>query len=141
MSVEDDNSVSSSSLATSKPFNDDALPGAAPSRETYAKVWYVSEGRSLKALVILSLGLKGDNGSPTFNPSVLPWSAALWPTALKMTSKDIHAEVIRCNVAVKNVLCAPCPKQWTVAKAMKWLVANPIAAEAEVAFIRATIAH
>ena len=102
---------------------------------------YVSEGRSLNALAILSLGLKDDDGSPTFNPSVLPWSAALRPTALKMTAKDLRAEVTRRNVAIENVLTAPRPGKWTVAKATEWLVANPIVAEAEVAFIRATIAH
>ena len=96
---------------------------------------YVSEGRSLNALAILSLGLKDDDGSPTFNPSVLPWSAALRPTALKMTAKDLRAEVTRRNVAIENVLTAPRPGKWTVAKATEWLVANPIVAEAEVAFI------
>jgi hypothetical protein len=143
MSDDDDGSDSSSSLATPKPFDNDALLGAAPSHETYAEVRYVSEGHLLKAVVLLSLGLKlkDNDGSPTFNPLVLPWSAALKPTALKMTAKDLRAKVIRPNVAVENVLCAPPPKRWTVAKATEWLVANPIDAEVEVAFILATIAH
>jgi hypothetical protein len=85
--------------------------------------------------VTLSLGLKGDGGSPTFNPSVLPWSAALRPTALKITAKDLRAKVIRRNVAIKNVLCAPHAKQWTVTEATEWSVASPIVAEAEFAFI------
>jgi len=141
MSAADDDSVSVSSLATPQPFNDDASPGVPPSRETYAELSYVSEGRSLKALAILSLGLKDGDGSPTFNPSVLPWSAALRPTALKMTANELRAEVTRRNVAIANVLSAPRPGKWTVAKATEWLVANPIVAEDEVAFIQATIAH
>jgi len=141
MSAADDDSVSVSSLATPQPFNDDASPGVPPSRETYAELRYVSEGRSLKALAILSLGLKDGDGNPTFNPSVLPWSAALRPSALKMTANELRAEVTRRSVAIANVLSAPRPGKWTVAKATEWLVANPIVAEDEVAFIRATIAH
>ena len=94
MSAAAADSVSISSLATPQPFNDDASPGVPPSRETYAELSYVSEGRSLKALAILSLGLKDSDGSPTFNPSVLPWSAALRPTALKMTNKEHSSDAI-----------------------------------------------
>ena len=140
MSVDDSASVSSSSLATPKPIDDDASPGeAAPSRETFSERMYVSQNNSLKALALLSLGLLNDDGSATFNPANLPWSAALRPTTLKMTAKELRQEVLRRNVAVGNILTAPRPKQWTVAKATEWLVNNPIVGAEEVAFIRATI--
>ena len=82
-----DESISVSSLATPHPFDEgaDEEPSElrAPSRETYSELMYVSQGRSLKALALLSLGLKNDDGTPTFNQSVLPWSAAVRPSALR----------------------------------------------------------
>jgi len=135
-----DESISVSSLATPRAFDDDDGLETS-SRQTYAEKMYVAEGRSLKALATLSLGLKNNDGTPTFDPSVLPWSAAARPTALKMTAKDLRKEVNRRNVAAKNVLHAPRPSQWTVAKATDWLVNNPIVAADEVSFIRRTISH
>jgi hypothetical protein len=58
-----------------------------------------------------------------------------------MTAKELRSEVLRRCVAADNILNAPRPSAWTVTKATEWLVANPIVAAAEVAFIRATIAH
>ena len=109
----DDDSISVKSLDTPRPLEDE---DAAP-REILSEQWYVAENRSLKALAFLSLGLLNDDGIPTFDPAVLPWSAALQPTTLKMTAKDLRAEVVRRNVATDNVLHAPCPGQWTVARA------------------------
>ena len=134
-------SISVSSLATPRPFDDDNDGLDASSRQTLAEVMYVAEGRSLKALAILSLGMKNDDGTPTFNPSVLPWSAAVRPTALKMTAKELRKEVTRRSVAAENVLHAPRPGQWTVTRATNWLEENPIVAEADVAFIKSVIAH
>ena len=82
----DDNSISVKSLDTLQPLEDE---DTAP-REILSEQWYVSKTLSLKALAILSLVLINDDGSPTFDPAVLPWSAALWPTTLKMTAKDLH---------------------------------------------------
>ena len=76
---------SSSSLATPRPSADAAdepSSPAAPIFQTLSEIMYASHGRSLKALAVLSLGLKNNDGSPTFDPSVLPWSAALRPSAL-----------------------------------------------------------
>ncbi len=128
----DDDSISGNSLDTPRPPEDD---------NASAGLKYDAENRSLKALAILSLGLKNPDGSPTFDPAVSPWSAALPPTALKMTAKELRAEVMRRNIAAANVLGAPRPGAWTVAKATEWLVNNPIVAAAEVDFIKATIAH
>ena len=141
--VDDDGSVDS--LDTPRPFADDAEEPltADPSagERTHSELMYVSQGRTLKALALLSLGLKNDDGSATFNPSVLPWSAALRPSALKLTAKELRGEVARRSVAAGNVLNAPRPTQWPVGKATEWLVANPIVAEDDVQFIRQTIAH
>jgi hypothetical protein len=143
MTIDDDDDSSGNSLDTPRPPEDDDSASAAtpPHGSTYAELKYDAENRSLKALAILSLGLKNPDSSPTFDPAVLPWSAALRPTALKMTAKELRAEVMRRNIAAANVLGAPCPGAWTVAKATEWLVNNPIVAVAEVDFIKATIAH
>jgi hypothetical protein len=106
-----------------------------------AEQMYSTNGRSLKALALLSLGLKNDDGSPVFNTSILPWSAALRPSALKMTAKELRREILRRCVAAGNVLHAPRPNQWPVPKSTEWLESNPIVDDNEVAFIRATISH
>ncbi len=113
-----DDSISvDDSLATPRALYDDAEGRV--SRETFAEIFYVAENRSLKALAILSLGLLNNDGTQTFNQSVLPWSAALRPTVLKMNANDLSGEVTRRNDA-------PRPGQWTVGKATEWLLNNPI---------------
>ncbi len=95
----------------------------------------------MKALALLSLGQANNDGSPIFKLLVLPWSAALCPSALKMTAKELRSEVLRRCVAAENILNAPCPSQWTVTKALQWLVENPIIAEDDIDFIKRTISH
>ena len=141
MAIDDDESISVNSLNTPRPLEDDDAAGPHPPCGTLSELMYEAENRSLKALALLSLGLLNDDGSPTFNPAVLPWSAALRPTTLKMTANELRNEVIRCTAAAENVLNAPRPKQWTVARSTDWLINNPIVAVNEVAFIQATIAH
>ncbi len=103
MSLDGNNDSSTSSLATPRPLEDDTATPPVPQRETVAELRYVAENRTLKALAILSLGLKNPDGSPTFDPAVLPWSAALRPTTLKMTAKDLRSEVLRRSVAAENI--------------------------------------
>lgn len=134
----DDDDASGDSLATPRPFEDDTIPPPGIQRVTLAEQQYAAEGRTLKALAVLSLGLKNNDGMPTFDPSVLPWSAALKASSLKMTAKELRAEINRRSIAAEN---GPRPNQWSVPKATEWLMANPIVAVADVAFIRATIAH
>ena len=137
-----DDDISVDSLLTPRPLeDDDADTPSPPPRGTLSEQMYDAGNRSLKALAILSLGLVNDDGAPTFDLAVLPWSAALRPTTLKMTAKELRSEILRRCVAAENVLSTPRPNQWTVARATEWLKNNPIVAVDEVAFIRATIAH
>ncbi len=113
-------------------YNSDSLATPRLFENNYAAD--VNEGnRSLKLLAILSLGLTKDDGSPLFNPSILPWTAALRPS--------VRNEVKRsCNAG--NVPHAPRPNQWTgVAKCTEWLEKNPTVAVNEVAYMKTTIAH
>ena len=94
MSRKDNGSISDSSLAMPRALVDDAA-AINPPGMTLSEVMYVTEGRSLKALALLSLGLTNNDGSPTFNPLVLPWSAAACVSALKMLAKELRVEVLR----------------------------------------------
>jgi hypothetical protein len=94
----------------------------------------------LKVLALLSLGLKCDNGSFVFNPSVLPWSAAIRKMAIKMTAGELREEVLRRTVAAGNQK-HPRPSQWTVTTAMNWLNENPIKNPEEVNFIMSNISR
>ncbi len=116
MSLHGDDNSSASSLATPRPLEDDTTAPPVPQRETFAELRYATENQSLKALAILSLGLKKPDRSPTFDPAVLLWSAALCPITLKMTAKELRSEVLLHSVAAENILNAPCPSAWTVAK-------------------------
>ncbi len=54
-----------------------AYTTATGNSKNHAVSMFVDKGRTLKALALLSLGLKNEDGSLIFNPSVLPWSAVI----------------------------------------------------------------
>lgn len=141
MSAADDNSSSSSSsLHTPREIDFDEVPEAVQDISTnYAEEMFSKKGRTLMALALLAIGLKNDDGSDMFDRSHLPWSAALRPSALKLTAADLRDEVVRRSVSFGDKK-APRPNQWTMKVATKWLMENPIKSEHEVAFIKATIA-
>ncbi len=59
MTIDNDDNSSAYSLATPRPLEDDNAAAAPPPRgTTFSELWYVGKNRSLKALAILSLGLK-----------------------------------------------------------------------------------
>ena len=116
MSHAANNSSGTDSLATPQPLEEDDTTAAHPASESLSEMLC-----SLKALVLLSLGLKNGNNTPTFDLAILPWSAALCPITLKMTAKDIPSEVTWSSVAIENVLSMSCSGQWTVSKATEWL--------------------
>ena len=79
---DDDSASSSDSFATPRAIENNDAAAADPPHETFAELFYTNEGNhSLKLLAILSLGLASDDGSPLFNPSILPWSAVFRPSA------------------------------------------------------------
>ena len=116
MTIDNEGSISVDSLNTQQPSEDDDAAGPHPPRGTFSELMYESKNCSLKALALLSFGLLNDDGSQTFNPVVLPWSAALWSTTLKMTANELRNKVVRRTAAAENDLNAHHPKQWTVAR-------------------------
>ena len=55
--------------------------------------FYISRGRLLKALSILSLGLVNENGHPIYDTKALPWSSVEKVSNIKTTSADMKEEV------------------------------------------------
>jgi hypothetical protein len=55
----------------------------------------------------LSLGLLNDNGSQIFDPTMLPWSISLRPSALKLMAEDLRAKVKRRVTAAGDKVHAP----------------------------------
>ena len=106
--------------------------------QTYAEMFYISQGRSLKALATLCQGLVKDDGCALFDPSILPWSS-VGKLAVKLTAADLRAEVSRRAVANLNVDVVPRPEAWTVTRAIEWLNANPVTGDEEISFIKTTL--
>jgi hypothetical protein len=102
MTIDDDGSISVDTLNTPRPLEDDDAAAPPPPRGTLPEKMYDATNRSLKALALLSLGLLNGDSSPTYNPSVLPWSAALQPTSLKMTAKELRNEVVRAQCCCRK---------------------------------------
>jgi hypothetical protein len=80
--VDDNSSSSSSSLETPQEINFGDAPPLASATATgnfknHSESMFVDDGRTLKALALLSIGMKNNDGSLLFNPSVLTWSAAI----------------------------------------------------------------
>ena len=56
--------------------------------QTYAEMFYISQGHSLKALATLCQGLVKDDGSARFDPSISPWSS-VGKLVVKLTAADL----------------------------------------------------
>ncbi len=81
---------------------------AAPST-SLAEKFYISHGRSLKALAILSLGLLNEDGDPIFDVKALPWSSAEKVSNIKPTASDMKEEVER-RASVAGIDPMPCQR-------------------------------
>ncbi len=83
--LEDDNIsyAGSDDESTEQLYSAVAMP-----HQTYAEMFYISQGHSLKALATLCQGLVKDDGSALFDPSILPWSS-IGKSAVKLTAADL----------------------------------------------------
>ena len=94
MANADNDILFSTSLEIPRELNDEET--VPPSHETHSEMMYVVTSHKLnKVLAILTIGLINNDVSTLFNPSVLSCSTALWPSALKLTAKDLKAEIER----------------------------------------------
>ena len=111
----------------------------AASSTPLAKKFYISRGRSLKALAILSLGLLNEDGDPIFDVKALPWSSAEKVSNIKPTASDMKEEVER-RASVAGIDPMPRPKAWTLQRLTDWLTAHPLVREDDVSFVLSTVA-
>lgn len=120
-------------------FSTDAPPDAPDRDATNADVTTVSvksffteNGRSVRALLILSHGLLSDDGTLAFDVCKEPWSKMKKKT-ISPNAQELKKEIIR----RWNVMCAaspeetadkvtPRPAQWPLKKVLQWLEDNPI---------------
>jgi hypothetical protein len=111
----------------------------AASSTPLAKKFYISRGRSLKALAILSLGLLNEDGDPIFDVKALPWSSAEKVSNIKPTASDMKEEVER-RASVAGIDPMPRPKAWTLQRLTDWLTAHPLVRKDDVSFVLSTVA-
>ena len=124
--------VSSALLGISCPTNES-------SSITASEQFYVSRGRSLKALAILCQGLLDDDGALLFDPKVMPWSAADKVSSVKPNAADLKEEVKRRASMNPKIVIAPRPSAWTLQRLTEWLNEHPISGADDVAFIKKTV--
>jgi len=124
--------VSSALLGISFPSNES-------SSITASEQFYVSRGRSLKALAILCHGLLDDDRAPLFDPKVMPWSAADKVSSIKPNAADLKEEVKRRASMNPKIVIAPRPSAWTLQRLTEWLNEHPISGADDVAFIKKTV--
>ncbi len=96
----------------------------AASSSSLAEKFYISRGRSLKALAILSLGLLNEDGDPIFDVKALPWSSAEKVSNIKPTASDMKEEVEQ-RASVTGIDPMPRPKAWTLQRLTDWLTVHP----------------
>ena len=72
MSRATNDSFGADSLATPRPSEDGDAAAVLATHESLSELFYNSKNCLLKALALLSLGLKNDDGMPTFDLAVLP---------------------------------------------------------------------
>jgi len=109
------------------------------SSATASELFYIANGRSLKALAILCEGLSDESDSPLVDDDRLPWSAAKKVTDFKPTANDLRAEVIR-RAKQFEITPEPRPNAWTRTACKEWLKKNYQLHEDDIAFIKKTIA-
>jgi hypothetical protein len=120
----------------------EALREAANTGRCESELFYIANGRSLKALAILCEGLRDDDGDPLVDLSILPWSSARKSSDVKPTANELRAEILRrFNIESGENSPTPRPNKWTTSRAREWLSQHPITGEDDIIFIKRIIAE
>jgi hypothetical protein len=82
------------------------------SSATASELFYIANGRSLKALAILCEDLSDESDSPLVDGDQLPWNAAKKVTDIKPVANDLRAEFIRRAKHQFEIMPEPCPNAW-----------------------------
>ena len=102
-----------------------------------AEQHYIYMNREVKCLVLLTRGIKEEDGlAQMLDIGVYPWTTVKPITSIKPNSKDLRGEIERrWNTIGKNGV-KPRPNQWTNARLYEWLDEHPIKRKSDVAFLR-----
>ena len=104
---------------------------------------FISKNSSLKALALLSAGLKNDDGTDLIDLEGEPWKS-LPVTTIRPQRADYAEEISRRyeseNLLVTaNITRAPKPKQWDKTRMLLWLNDHPVSHPADVRFLQETV--
>ena len=92
--------------------------------------------------MVLCLGLKNNDGTPTIDLSTAPWSM-MKKSILKVSSKDYQSEITRRwnimrvtdpNLKANGRWGIPRTNQWKLEKMKMWLNDNPVTGDGERAY-------
>ncbi len=125
--------------------NGDSSSGvhAAACTSRNAESVFISKNSSLKALAVLSAGLKNDDGTDLIDLEGEPWKS-LPVTTIRPQRVDYAEEISRRyeseNLSVTtNMTRAPKPKQWDKTRMPSWLDNHPLSHPTDVQFLQETV--
>ncbi|KAG7348593.1 hypothetical protein IV203_017298 [Nitzschia inconspicua] len=116
-------------------------PTAAHHVVTETELAYIAGNNSIRTLVVLSHGLKKDDGSDLIDiKNEEPWKS-IPRIEIKPTLHMLKAEIKRRHRAFGLPKSEPRPAAWRSSKISKWLYDHPIENEADLDFLKQTIAN
>ena len=125
--------------------NSNSSPGVhgAACTSRNAESVFISKNSSLKALAVLSAGLKNDDGTDLIDLEGEPWKS-LPVTTIRPQRVDYAEEISRHyeseNLSVTaNMTRAPKPKQWDKTRMLSWLDNHPLSHPTDVQFLQETV--
>ncbi|KAG7340032.1 hypothetical protein IV203_006436 [Nitzschia inconspicua] len=108
---------------------------------TETELAYIAGNSSLRSLVVLSHGLKKDDGSDLIDiKNEEPWKS-IPRIEIKPTADLLKAEIQRRHQVFGLPKPEPRPASWRSSKISKWLFDHPIEKEADLEFLKRTIAN
>ncbi|KAG7363562.1 hypothetical protein IV203_026923 [Nitzschia inconspicua] len=108
---------------------------------TETELAYIARNNSIRILVVLSHGLKKDDGSDLIDiKTEEPWKS-IPRIEIKPTADMLKAEIKRRHKAFGLPKPEPRPASWRTSKISQWLYDHPIEKEADLDFLKKTIAN
>ena len=118
------------------------MPTIAAPPPKNAESAFLEKNSSIRSLIILSIGIKDDNGAALIDLDADPWTCL--PSSTRPQREDL-AEEILCRYVSENLSDRPDmkrktkPKQWDKKKMPKWLDDNPVTDTNDVQFLMDTV--
>ncbi|KAG7363901.1 hypothetical protein IV203_037103 [Nitzschia inconspicua] len=108
---------------------------------TETELAYIAGNKSIRSLVVLSHGLKKDDGSDLMDiKNEEPWKS-IPRIEIKPTADLFKAEIQRRHRVFGLTKAEPRPASWRSSKISQWLFEHPIEKDADLEFLKRTIAN